>query len=228
MVAITESQFLDQRDAEELDKCRAAGTHTSMERADHSLRRREKRRRDSQTRADGTAADEIAVGESEGQKAAGSSGGRVGDKEGDGRGGGGRVRADEGGRATRRSEAPARGMQPKRRRRAVGGTPAGSAAADLRIVELEKELLQQRKKTLEDENEALRVGAIAGSGSSAGPEASAATPAGTEAGATLPAWFFNLMMAAGQAAESNQPVGSNGNASHENSGSAVCRKPEKA
>lgn len=205
MMAMTGSQFVDQRDAEELDNGRAAGTHTSMERADISQRRREKRRRHRQARADGTAADEITVGEAEGQNVAGNSGGRVGDKEGDGGGGGGRVRADKGGSATRRSEAPARGLQPKKRRRAVGGTPAGSASADLHIAELEKDLLQQRNKTLEAENAALRVGAIARSGSSAGPEATAAMPAGTEAGATPPAWFINLMMAASQAAGCTQP-----------------------
>ncbi|KAK1861849.1 hypothetical protein I4F81_004429 [Pyropia yezoensis] len=220
MVAMTGSQFVDHRDAEELDNGRAAGTHTSMERADYSQRRREKRRRESRPRADGAAADEFADGDAGVQNAAGNCEGRVRDRERERRGGGGRARADEGVSANRHSEAPARGPQPKRRRRAVGGAPAGSAAAHLRIAELEKELQQQRNKTLEAENAALRMGSIAGSGSSAGPAATAATPAGTEAGATPPAWFVSLMMAASQAAGSTQQVGINADAGHENGGSA--------
>ncbi|KAK1857516.1 hypothetical protein I4F81_000133 [Pyropia yezoensis] len=108
---------------------------------------------------------------------------------------------------------PAAGQQPKKRRRAAVRGPRGTAA-ELRIAELEKQLLEQRNKTLEAENAALRSRAVLESGGAgrAAPvgilpaaavaavptAAAAAVPAATQGDAAPPAWFVNLMMAASQ------------------------------
>lgn len=240
MVAMTGSKFVDQRDAEELENGRAAGAYTSMERAEHSQRRREKRRRATRRRDGGGSWGDEGTGEREAERVGEEElvglGGAGGGEGGGGEDGGDAGRGDEGegeegwageggvraplgdGEIAARPPLPAAaGQQPKKRRRAAVRGPRGTAA-DLRIAELEKQLLEQRNKTLEAENAALRSRAVPESGGSgsAAPAAAmpaaavaavptaaaAAVPAATQGDAAPPAWFVNLMMAAIQRPES--------------------------
>lgn len=236
MVAMTGSKFVDQRDAEELENGRAAGAYTSMKRAEHSQRRREKRRRANRRRDGGRSGGDEGTGGRGAERAGeeelvgleevgGGEGGRGEDGGDAGRGdegereeewageGGVRAPLGDGGSATRPPLPSAAGQQPKKRRRAGVRGPRGTAA-ELRIAELEKQLLEQRNKTLEAENAALRSRAVLESGGAgrAAPvgtmpaaavaavptAAAAAVPAATQRDAAPPAWFVNLMMAASQ------------------------------
>lgn len=137
----------------------------------------------------------------------GGDGGDVGGQQGGGRDG-----------ATRRAAPATADQPPKRRRRAVRGAAASNAAAALRIAELEKELLQQRTRTLEAENAALRAGAIAGGSGFAG-FTPAAAGLSTQPGSTAPpAWFISLMTAASQLPGSTPPHGNDGTTGGGNGG----------
>ncbi|KAK1864685.1 hypothetical protein I4F81_007229 [Pyropia yezoensis] len=120
---------------------------------------------------------------------------------------GGRL-ADDEGAAERGDEGDAEaGPPPKRRRRAVWATAASHVAAELRIADLEKQLLEQRSRTLEAENAALRAGAMAeGSGSAVSMAPTVGLPH-HPANAAPPAWLVNLMTAASQLPESTPPHG---------------------
>ncbi|KAK1866180.1 hypothetical protein I4F81_008700 [Pyropia yezoensis] len=114
--------------------------------------------------------------------------------------------ADDVGAAERGDEGDAAaGPPPKRRRRAVRAIAASNVAAELRIAELEKQLLEQRNWTLEAKNAALRAGAMAGGSGSAVSMAPTVGLPHHPGNAAPPAWFVNLMTAASQLPESTPP-----------------------
>jgi len=197
MVAMTGSKFVDQRDADELEDGRAAGEYTPMERADHSQRRRDKRRRARLSQGDFSFAQDVPaeVGQVSGAAAS------VGPGDGDG-GGQGTCHSGRGalGASTGSTvgSVPAAGRTQPQRKRSRGVRAAPSSSTDVRIAELEKQLLEQRNKTLEAENAALRASANVVLGGSADGSATAKQPNGTQSGGQPPRWFINLMTAASQ------------------------------
>lgn len=188
--AMTERKYVDQGDAENLDNGRAAGAYTAIERADHSECRREKQKRATQPRDEGGPEDQ-GTAQYRDRGVAESGGGEAGSGGGEPRGVGGEAAGHEGTAATDRL--------PKRRRRV---TPAGSAAAQLRIAELEKQQLEERNRTPKAENAALRVGAVAAGSPPAGTMATIAGLAPHQSGMAPPAWFVNLTSLASQQPES--------------------------
>lgn len=80
-------------------------------------------------------------------------------------------------------------------------------ATELRTAELEKQLLEQRNRTLEAENAALRTGAMeGGSGSAVFMTFTVGLPH-HPGSAAPPAWFVNVMTAASELPESTPPHG---------------------
>jgi len=113
---------------------------------------------------------------------------------------------------------PAAGRTQPQRKRSRGVRAAPSSSTDVRIAELEKQLLEQRNKTLEAENAALRASANVVLGGSADGSATAKQPNGTQSGGQPPLWFINLMTAASQVPSQGALIGSDGGNCGENGG----------
>ena len=196
MVAMTGCSFVDTRDANEVESGRGAGEYTSMERADHSQRRREQRRRARQPHDDDESAEDVVADGEGGVEALNNR--ATGDHEGGAGGAGssaGGSRAGGVGSCARLAPAAAQG---RKRRRTAKAAPPSASAADMRIAQLEKLLLEQRNKTLEAENGALRSGTGAGLAGAVSAGATAAGPVAAQIGSAPPAWFINIMAAASQ------------------------------
>lgn len=168
MVSRTSSEFVDQRDADELDSGRAAGAYTSIERADSSQGRREKRRWESEQQEMHPSAGSGVDGEVRAENPTGSPDVGAGDECGGGRESDGGMPAGGEDNPTPPPLAAASSQQPKRRRRAGRGATPSITVANVRIAELEWQLLEQRNKALEAEISALRTVCAPASWGSAG------------------------------------------------------------
>ena len=113
---------------------------------------------------------------------------------------------------------PAAGRTQPQRKRSCGVRVAPSSSTDVRIAELEKQLLEQRNKTLEAENAALRASANVVLGGPADGSATADQPNGTQSGGQPPPWFINLITAVSQVPSQRARIGSDGSNCGENGG----------
>lgn len=162
---------MNMRDAEDMDAGRAAGAHTSVERGALSRCRQEQRRKKRDSGQRGAPDDDggLAGGEALDAATAGS------DDSTDTLIAGGGV-AD-----TRASLAHTLEAKPPCKKQARA-TPRAAAAAEVRILELEKELVEQKNRALAAELSAMRA-----TGSGPAPPAAAVNSSGGAAGP--PAWL---------------------------------------
>jgi len=209
MVAMTGSTFVDQQDADELENRRAAGAYTSMERADHFQRRLDKRRLARPSPGVFLFAEDVPaeVGPLPGAAASVAPGDGDGGGQGTGHSGREALGASAGSTV---GSVPAAGRTQPKRKRSRGVRAALSSSTDDRIAELEKQLLEQRNKTLRAENATLRASANVVLGGPADGSATGNQPNGTQSDGQPPPWIINLMTAASQVPSQGALISSDG------------------